>query len=116
MEVEMTRYSPIIDAHVESLQKSGLTVAEYSRRNGISRWTLYERLHRERKKAKAIIPAHKLPSTTFTELPGIFTGSSTIHLRFPTGIQVILSSGFDLIDLRNLVAGLSISQETGKSC
>ena len=119
MGVRMSEQKVSIDVHVNKCKESGLTVAEYSRRYDVSRWTLYERLSRERKNKvtrKPVTKAVTTPVARFIELSPLPSRPSPIHLLFPTGIEVTLSPGFDSLDLRNLVSGLCWASGAGKPC
>ena len=111
----MSGSSLSVAGHLGRLERSGLSVVEYSRRYGVSPWSLYtlrsrrrKRVDRDAHKSASLIPRD--PPLTFTQLtspPPIAFKCADIELAFPNGIRAALPCGFDAADLRKLVSVLS---------
>jgi hypothetical protein len=111
----MSQDSLSIAAHVDRLKRSGLSVVEYSKRYGVSRWSLYTFRSRQRKglgqdadKSAGLISRNTpLTFTQLTPQPPIAFKSSEIELVFSDGTRAILPCGFDAADLRKLISIVS---------
>lgn len=111
----MSGSSLSVAGHLGRLERSGLSVVEYSKRYGVSPWSLYTLRSRRRKrvdrgahKSASLVPRD--PPLTFTQLTSpspIAFRSTEIELAFPNGIRATLPRGFDAGDLRKLVSVLS---------
>jgi urease gamma subunit len=111
----MSRSSLSIAAHLSRLNRSGLSVIEYSKRYGVSLWSLYSLRSKQRKEAArsghncAALVSRNAP-LTFTQLTSstpIAFKSAEIELTFPDGIRASLPRGFDEAELRKVISVLS---------
>jgi len=121
----MSQSSLSIAAHMERLKRSGMSVVEYSKRYGVSRWSLYTFSSRQRRvlaRQSADKPASIISRNTpltFTQLAPqlpIAFKSTEIELVFPSGPRAILPCGFDAADLRKLASVFSGTDAGASPC
>ena len=88
-------------AEIVRWQASGLSQAEFCRTNGVALWQFRYWLGRERRR-----------STTeqgggFVQVQAASDRGSGLSLRFPSGMELVIGSGFDAVTLRQVLSGLA---------
>lgn len=79
-------------------EKSGLSVAAYSREHGIPKWKLYDGRRALRKRESAFVEVKVDP---------VHVGDTPLEVVFPGDLRVRVPHDFDAASLRRLVGVLS---------
>ncbi len=81
-------------------EKSGLSVAAYSREHGVPKWKLYDGRRALRKRESAFVEVE-------VEVDPVHVGDTPLEVVFPGDLRVRVPHDFDAASLRRLVGVLS---------